>query len=196
MNTLKTLTSAAVLVSALAGAANATVTVTGDDTVRWAGTTPQFAGQCSFSGAADQGMNFDEASNTWTVDSLTDAVITVTMRDVASVVLQPVDSKLYKSDNTEICAVEVNYVGTVMSWDYTVSSADTAVDGQSFADSATKTLASTAPSQVSMSAGTGNTMTGTVSYDIEGKVTHSRAITDSLESQTNYHVDHMITCTQ
>lgn len=190
MNTLKTLTSVAVLVSALAGAANAEVTVTGDNTVRWAGTTPQFAGQCSFSGAADQDMNFDEAENTWTVSSLTDAVITVTMRDVTSVGLEPVDSKLYKSeDNTLIGDVDVNYVGTVMSWDYTAS------NGQAFASSATKSSTSTTPNQVIMSAGA-FTMTGTIEFDIEGKVSHSQAITDSLESNTNYYVDHMITCIQ
>lgn len=201
MNTLKTLTSAAVLVSALAGAATAnTVTINGvvhtdDNTVRWSGTTPQFAGQCSFAGAADQDMNFDEASNTWTVDSTTDAVITVTMRDVSSVGLEPVDSKLYKSDGTEIAAVDVNYANTVMSWDYTTSSSDPAYDGQQLSGSATKTLASTTPNQAIMSFANG-TMTGTISYDIEGTVSHSRAITDSLESQTDYYVDHMITCTQ
>jgi hypothetical protein len=191
MNTLKTLTSAAVLVSALAGAANATVTVTGDNTVRWAGTTPQLTSQCSFSGAVDQNMNFDETSNTWTVDSATDAVITVTMRDVASIYLEPVDSKLYKSDNTELGAVEVNYVGTTMSGSWTLSNGGSV---SNFSSTISDTAAD--PDKAGMNGGDGITMTGTFGFDIEGKVTHIRAITDSLESQTNYHVDHMITCTQ
>ena len=192
MNTLKTLTSAAVLVSALAGAASATpVTVTGDDTVRWQGTTPQFAGQCSFAGAADQDMNFDEASNTWTVDSTSDALITVTMRDVSSVSLEPVDSKLYKSDGTEISAVDVDYIGTTISGSWTQSNGGSV---SNFSNTASSSASD--PDKVGMAAGSGVTMTGTMSFDIEGTVSHSRAITDSLESQTDYYVDHMITCTQ
>ena len=191
MNTLKTFTSAAVLVSALAGAASATVTHTGDNTVRWSGDTPQFAGQCSFDDAADQDMNFDEASNTWTVDSTTDAVITVTMRDVSSVSLEPVDSKLYKSDGTEIGAVAVDYIGTTLSGSWTQSNGGS-VSG--FSTTASATAAD--PDKVGMSAGTGVTMTGTISFDIEGTVSHTQTVTDALESNTNYYVDHMITCTQ
>jgi hypothetical protein len=197
MNTLKTLTSAAVLVSALAGAATAnTVTINGvvhtdDNTVRWSGTTPQFAGQCSFSGAADQDMNFDEASNTWTVDSTTAAVIAVTMRDVSSVSLEPVDSKLYKLDGTEISAVDVDYIGTTISGSWTLSNGGSVTN---FSNTASSSASD--PDKVGMSAGAGVTMTGTISFDIEGTVSHSRAITDSLESNTDYYVDHMITCTQ
>ena len=195
MNTLKTLTSAAVLVSALAGAASATtvningVDHTDDNTVRWSGTTPVFASRCDFSGAADQDMNFDEASNTWTVDSTTDALITVTMRDVSSVSLEPVDSKLYKSDGTEISAVDVDYIGTTISGSWTQS------NGGSISNfSNTASSSASDPDKRGMVAGSGVTMTGTMSFDIEGTVSHSRAITDSLESQTDYYVDHMITC--
>ena len=199
MNTLKTLTSAAVLVSALAGAATAnTVTVTGDDTVRWQGTTPQFAGQCSFVGAADQDMNFDEASNTWTVDSTTDALITVTMRDVSDVSVTPVrntagNAELKKSlDGSIVGEVAVSYGGTTWDYDYDV----TAPSGAVQTNTGTFTFPVGYGDSVGVTTTNGELISGTMSFDIEGTVSHSRAITDSLESQTDYYVDHMITCTQ
>ena len=82
-----------------------------------------------------------------------------------------------------------------MSWDYITSSSNSLYDGQSYNGSATKTLASTTPNEVFMSFANG-TMTGTISFDIEGTVSHTQAVTDALESNTNYYVDHMITCTQ
>ena len=185
MNTLKTLTSAAVLVSALAGAASATtvningVDHTDDNTVRWSGTTPVFASRCDFSGAADQDMNFDEASNTWTVDSTTDAVITVTMRDVEGIFLEPVDSKLYKSDGTEIGAVTVDYktstkVGTPGTMSNPNGTDLITVNGF----------------------GTNTTEIFTLNLDGTATMRNIDSITNGIQENTSYYVRHKVTCLQ
>ncbi len=204
MNTLKTLTSAAVLVSALAGAATANTAIingvvhTDDNTVRWSGTTPVFASRCEFASTdLEMDMTFDEPNNTWTVDSTSGSGITVTMRDVSDVSLTPVDNILYKDNGpgvagTDVGAVTVDYAGTKITWDFVATITST---GATSTDTGTGT--DSGGSSFGITAGSGKTMTGTISFDeINGTVSHTRAITDSLESRTDYYVDHMITCTQ
>ena len=173
---MKKLLLASALVSTLASAAGATVTHTGDRTVRWSGKTPLVSATCEFTGNNDGGMTYTESTGVWTVD--TAATVTLEAVNVGSVTVEPVDSKLYKSDGTEIGAVTVDYKTSAKTGDGTMSNP--------------------AGTDLITVNGFGTNTTETLTLSIDGTATMSNtdSITNGIQENTSYYVRHEITCLQ
>ena len=179
---MKNIVSIIALVAATASGANATVIpATGDlDPPKWNGklSVNAIPDQCEFVDNTTNGnMKYTEATGVWNVDA--PASITLKTVNVGSVTVEPVDSKLYKSDGTEIGAVTVDYV-------------------TSEKDGDPGTMSNPAGTDLITVDGFSTNTTETFTLKIGGKATMS--ITDSIangiQENTSYYVQHKVTCLQ
>jgi hypothetical protein len=145
---------------------------------RWNGEYRKYVEpKCEFTGNNDGGMTYTEATGVWTVDS--PASIALETVNVGSVTVEPVDSKLYKSDGTEIGAVTV---------DYTTSTKD----------GTPGTMSNPNGTDLITVNGFGTNTTEIFTLKLDGTATMSNidSITNGIQENTSYYVRHEVTCLQ
>ena len=132
---------------------------------------------CDFTGNSNGGMKYTEATGVWNVDA--PASITLETVNVGSVTVEPVDSKLYKSDGTEIGAVTVDYA----------TSEKIGVPG---------TMSNPAGTDLITVDGFSTNTTEIFTLKLDGKATMSitDSITNGIQENTSYYVQHKVTCLQ